>query len=176
MRSSRMKKYGIWSHPFLSAILSAVLTARTLAVCGAALLMIIFTACASGREESAQTRSMGIGGYVYVAEKISGEALQVYGVPDDEVPEVPFYPADLFIRDGEGNYYFLSCNYSLTEDGGMSVKTPEASYTIFSDGRLMTTFPGRVEADITEDPEKIEAARALAHTVLYKTSPHGSVQ
>ncbi len=164
----------LFSHVVMTVVMKVVYS------CVFTFLFLALTACSAGEGKAGQTRSIGIDGYVYVAEKISGEGgisqedslfSYAYGM---EVPEVPFYPSNLFVRDGEGNFYFLSCNYSPYGNNGMRIETPEHIYTI-SDGGLMISKPGEKEASMTRNLEKIEAARALAHTVLYKTSAQGEI-
>lgn len=162
---------------------------RMMAIWGAVSLMLSLTACGSGQDKSGQIRTMGIDGYVYVAEKISGDEIPEDGslaslIPGHEAPEVSFYPANIYVRDGEGNYYFLSRNYTISVspgnpwDGALNIYVPGCNYIIYPDGSLLTEETGREdEISLDENPGEKELARvrSLAHTTIYKTSPQGEV-
>lgn len=158
-------------------------------------LFLALTACRAGEGKTGQTRSIGIDGYVYVAEKISDVAEKISGEggisQEDslfsyaygmEAPEVPFYPSNLFVRDGEGNFYFLSCNYSISDvagsawNGAINIEIPGRKYIIYPDGSLQTQESGKEGISLTNPGQKeLADVRALAHTVLYKTSAQGEI-
>lgn len=169
------------------------LSIRILTICGVVSFIVLFTACGSSVDVQDSSRTIGIDGYVYVAEKISGDEIIADGsqasvLLDGEAPQTPevsFYPSNIYVKDGEGNFYFLSCNYRVTDspgsilDGALDIYVPGIHYTVYSDGSLQTVKTGKGEREslsVTSPDEKgLAEVRALAHTIIYKTSPQGEI-
>lgn len=162
-------------------------------VCCGFFPLILLASCGRGKDEAEQFRRIGIDGYVYVAEKLPGDgdasadgnassdsgfSLNALG---KDVPEVSFYPADIYVKDGEGNFYFLSCNYSIGTVYGyagevLEIQTPGCRYAIYPDGSVQIQESGK-EPVLQENlgEERLASLNALAHTALYKVSPQGEV-
>ena len=152
-------------------ILSVIIMVMTAVV----LPMALLAGCGSGKGNADQTRTMGIDGYVFVPELLSGESFTpVSGLFTVEAPEVSFSPAKVFVKDKEGNFYFLSCNYSMRSDGSIYILEGINSYTLYEDGRLVKTVFGQ-EDSVTTDAQEWEEVRERVHMVLYKTSPSGEI-
>ncbi len=152
-------------------ILSVIIMVMATVVLPAALLV----GCGFEKGNTDQIRTMGIDGYVFVPEVLSGESFaQVSSLFAVKAPKVSFSPAEVFVRDEEGNFYFLSCNYSLRSDGSISILAGTNSYTLYEDGRLVKTVFGQ-EDSVTTDAQEWEEVRERLHTVLYKTSSGGEI-